>query len=35
MTGVGHYVMLEDPKGFSELLARAVADLLSAEPVRP
>jgi pimeloyl-ACP methyl ester carboxylesterase len=29
MTGVGHYLMLEDPKRFSELLADAVARLVS------
>ena len=29
MTGVGHYLMLEDPKRFSELLAGAVAKLVS------
>lgn len=34
MTGVGHYLMLEDPRRFSELLAGAVAHLLSAKPAR-
>jgi pimeloyl-ACP methyl ester carboxylesterase len=29
MTGVGHYLMLEDPERFSELLAGAVAKLVS------
>jgi pimeloyl-ACP methyl ester carboxylesterase len=28
MKGVGHYVMLEDPVRFTELLAGAIADLL-------
>jgi pimeloyl-ACP methyl ester carboxylesterase len=34
MTGVGHYLMLEDPARFSELLAGAVAKLLAAPPAR-
>jgi pimeloyl-ACP methyl ester carboxylesterase len=34
MTGVGHYLMLEDPQRFSELLAGAVRRLLAAKPVR-
>ncbi len=34
MTGVGHYLMLEDSKRFSELLAKAVAQLLAAKPAR-
>lgn len=32
MSGVGHYLMLEDPQRFSDLLAVAVADLLRAKP---
>lgn len=34
MTGVGHYLMLEDPERFSELLAGAIARLLSAKAAR-
>ena len=34
MTGVGHYLMLEDPARFSELLAGAVAQLLAHPPAR-
>lgn len=34
MTGVGHYLMLEDPARFSELLARAVSQLLSRQARR-
>ena len=34
MAGVGHYLMLEDPRRFSELLAGAVEQLLSAKPAR-
>jgi pimeloyl-ACP methyl ester carboxylesterase len=32
MAGVGHYLMLEDPARFSELLAGAVSKLLAAQP---
>ncbi len=34
MTGVGHYLMLEDPARFSELLAGAVSQLLARPPAR-
>jgi len=34
MKGVGHYLMIEDPVRFSELLAGAIADLLSKPPSR-
>jgi pimeloyl-ACP methyl ester carboxylesterase len=34
MKGVGHYVMLEDPARFSDLLAGAIADLLAKPPAR-
>jgi pimeloyl-ACP methyl ester carboxylesterase len=34
MTGVGHYLMLEDPSRFSELLAGAIAQLLAKPPAR-
>lgn len=32
MTGVGHYLMLEDPTRFSDLLAQAVSHLLTRQP---
>ncbi len=34
MSGVGHYVMLEDPARFSELLVKVLADLLARAPTR-
>jgi pimeloyl-ACP methyl ester carboxylesterase len=34
MKGVGHYVMLEDPARFSDLLADAIAQLLARPPAR-
>ena len=34
MTGVGHYLMIEDPARFTELLAGAVAQLLAKPPAR-
>ena len=34
MRGVGHYVMLEDPARFSDLLAGAITDLLAKAPAR-
>jgi pimeloyl-ACP methyl ester carboxylesterase len=34
MKGVGHYLMLEDPARFSELLAAAIAQLLAKPPAR-
>lgn len=34
MKGVGHYVMLEDPARFSDLLAGAITDLLAKAPAR-
>ncbi len=34
MTGVGHYLMLEDPARFSDLLAQAVSHLLAASASR-
>jgi pimeloyl-ACP methyl ester carboxylesterase len=34
MTGVGHYLMLEDPARFSELLAGAVSQLLARQALR-